>query len=228
MNTQPSSSLFDVPLPPLGSGRALRLGLTGGIGSGKSTVAAELQRLGATVIDADALSRASTASGGSAIAAIRSTFGNAFITTDGALDRDRMRALVFAQPAAKAQLEAIVHPLVRAEIEQRASSVPPDQVAVLDLPLLVESNNWRTRVDVIWVVDCLPEVQIQRVMRRNGWPRAQVEAVLANQATPAARRAVANTIITNNGTELGPLLQQVHQAWVHCTQRPPFEHGATS
>lgn len=189
------------------------VGLTGGIGSGKSTVARELQRLGATVIDADALSRASTASGGSAIAAIRAAFGDAFITPDGALDRDRMRTLVFAQPEARARLEAIIHPLVRAEIEQRAHAVPPGQVAVLDLPLLVESGNWRQRVDVVWVVDCSPEVQIQRVMRRNGWPRTQVEAVLASQATSAERRAVADTVISNDGSELAPLLQQVRQAW---------------
>jgi dephospho-CoA kinase len=212
-NTQPSSSLFDRPLPPLDGKRALRLGLTGGIGSGKSTVARELQRLGATVIDADAISRASTASGGSAIAAIRAAFGDAFIAPDGALERDRMRALVFSQPEARARLEAIVHPLVRAEIEQRASTVPAGQVAVLDLPLLVESGSWRQRVDVVWVVDCNPEVQIQRVMRRNGWPRAQVEAVLASQATPAERRAVADTVITNNGSKLAPLLQKVRQAW---------------
>lgn len=206
-------SLFDTPLPALDGRRALRLGLTGGIGSGKSTVAAELQRLGATIIDADALSRASTASGGSAIASIRAAFGDAFITPDGALDRDRMRALVFAQPEARARLEAIVHPLVRAEIEQRAHAVPAGQVAVLDLPLLVESGNWRQRVDVVWVVDCSPEVQIQRVMRRNGWPRAQVEAVLASQATSAERRAVADTVISNDGSALAPLLQQVRQAW---------------
>lgn len=206
-------SLFDTPLPALDGRRALRLGLTGGIGSGKSTVAAELQRLGATIIDADALSRASTARGGSAIAAIRAAFGDAFITTDGALDRDRMRTLVFAQPEARARLEAIIHPLVRAEIEQRAHAVPPGQVAVLDLPLLVESGNWRQRVDVVWVVDCSPEVQIQRVMRRNGWPRAQVEAVLASQATSAERRAVADTVISNDGSALAPLLQQVRQAW---------------
>lgn len=206
-------SLFDAPLPALDGSRALRLGLTGGIGSGKSTVARELQRLGATVIDADALSRASTASGGSAIAAIRAAFGDAFITPDGALDRDRMRTLVFAQPEARARLEAIIHPLVRAEIEQRAHAVPPGQVAVLDLPLLVESGNWRQRVDVVWVVDCSPEMQIQRVMRRNGWPRTQVEAVLASQATSAERRAVADTVISNDGSELAPLLQQVRQAW---------------
>lgn len=212
-NTQPSSSFFDRPLPPLDGKRALRLGLTGGIGSGKSTVARELQRLGATVIDADALSRASTASGGSAIAAICAAFGDAFITPDGALDRDRMRTLVFAQPEARARLEAIIHPLVRAEIEQRAHAVPPGQVAVLDLPLLVESGNWRQRVDVVWVVDCSPEMQIQRVMRRNGWPRTQVEAVLASQATSAERRAVADTVISNDGSELAPLLQQVRQAW---------------
>lgn len=201
------------PLPPLAGTRALRVGLTGGIGSGKSTVAAELQRLGATIIDADALSRASTASGGSAIPAIRTAFGHDFITPDGALNRDRMRSLVFANPEAKARLEAIIHPLVRAEIEQRANAVPAGQVVVLDLPLLVESGNWHERVDVVWVVDCSPETQIQRVMQRNGWTRAQVEAVLATQATSAARRALAHTVIDNDRLSLTELQQQVHAAW---------------
>lgn len=201
------------PLPPLDGTRALRVGLTGGIGSGKSTVAAELQRLGATIIDADALSRASTASGGSTIPAIRTAFGNDFITPDGALNRDRMRSLVFANPEAKARLEAIIHPLVRAEIEQRANAVPAGQVVVLDLPLLVESGNWHERVDVVWVVDCSPETQIQRVMQRNGWTRAQVEAVLATQATSAARRALAHTVIDNDRLSLTELQQQVRAAW---------------
>lgn len=208
MNTH----LQNTPLPPLHQ-RALRVGLTGGIGSGKSTVAAELQRLGATVIDADALSRASTASGGSAIPAISTAFGHDFITPDGALDRDRMRALVFADPEAKIRLEAIIHPLVRAEIEQRANAVPAGQVVVLDLPLLVESGNWRERVDVVWVVDCSPETQIQRVMQRNGWPRTQVEAVLATQATSATRRALAQTVIDNDRLSLSELQQQVRAAW---------------
>jgi dephospho-CoA kinase len=195
----------------------VRLGLTGGIGSGKSTVAAMLQGLGATLIDADAISRASTAAGGSAMAAIQQAFGDAFITPDGALDRDRMRALVFADPSAKQRLEQIVHPLVRAEIDRHCAA-QTSGCAVLDLPLLVESSAWRERVDTIWVVDCQPETQIQRVMRRNGWPRAQVEAVLATQATREQRLAVAHTVIDNDHATLEQLETQVRAAYATMQQ----------
>lgn len=195
----------------------VRLGLTGGIGSGKSTVAAVLQRLGATLIDADAISRASTAVGGSAIAAIRHEFGAEFITPEGAMDRDRMRTLVFADPAAKQRLEHIIHPLVRAEIDRQCAA-QPHGCAVLDLPLLVESSAWRERVDTIWVVDCQPETQIQRVMQRNGWPRDQVEAVLAAQASREQRLAVADTVIDNDHCTLEQLETQVRAAYARMQQ----------
>jgi dephospho-CoA kinase len=198
---------------PRTSTGVFRLGLTGGIGSGKSTVAAMLVDLGATLIDADAISRASTAAGGDAIPAIRATFGEAFIDAQGALDRERMRDLVFADPAAKARLESIVHPLVRAEIDRQCASVLQG-VALLDLPLLVESQTWRDRVDTVWVVDCEPETQIQRVMHRNGWQRAQVEAVLAAQATRADRMAAANAVVVNSAhTTFADLRQQVMRLW---------------
>jgi dephospho-CoA kinase len=189
-------------------GPDVRLGLTGGIGSGKSTVAGMLAKLGATVIDADAISRASTAPGGSAIDPIRLAFGSEFIGADGAMDRDRMRALVFADAGAKARLEGIVHPIVRSEIDRRCAAVDGG-VAVLDLPLLVESSAWRERVDTIWVVDCTPETQIRRVMQRNGWPRAQVEAVLAAQATREQRLAIADCRIDNDQASLEQLQAQV-------------------
>ncbi len=193
-------------------GRPLRLGLTGGIGSGKSTVAALLQGLGATVIDADAIARAATAAGGTAIDALRAHFGADFITADGALDRDRMRAHVFAHPEARQALEAIVHPVVRADIEQQYRAAHSD-CAVFDIPLLVESPGWQERLDAIWVVDCLPDTQVRRVMQRNGWTRPQVEAVLAAQATRAQRLAVADTVIDNDTATLAELSRAVTRAY---------------
>lgn len=200
------------------AGPRVRLGLTGGIGSGKSTVAGLLADLGATVIDADAISRASTAAGGSAIEALRAAFGPDAITAQGALDRDHMRALVFADPQARARLEAIVHPLVRAEIDRQCAALDGG-CAVLDLPLLAESTAWRQRVDTVWVVDCQPETQVQRVMQRNGWPRAQVEAVLAAQASRAQRLAIADTVIDNDQTRLAELATAVRAAYRDLCQR---------
>ena len=196
----------------------VRLGLTGGIGSGKSTVAALLVEFGATLIDADAISRASTAAGGSAIEAVRAAFGDEFITADQAMDRDRMRARIFADPTARAKLEAIIHPIVRAEIDQQLAALPRG-VAVLDLPLLAESSAWRERCDLIWVVDCAPETQIRRVMQRNGWPRSQVEAVLAAQASREQRLAIADCVIDNEGVTLAELGAQVRQQWQQLSQR---------
>lgn len=196
----------------------VRLGLTGGIGSGKSTVAALLVEFGATLIDADAISRASTAAGGSAIEAVRAAFGGEFITADQAMDRDRMRARIFADPTARAQLEAIIHPIVRAEIDQQLAALPRG-VAVLDLPLLAESSAWRERCDLIWVVDCAPETQIRRVMQRNGWPRSQVEAVLAAQARREQRLAIADCVINNEGVTLDELGAQVRQQWQQLCRR---------
>lgn len=196
----------------------VRLGLTGGIGSGKSTVAALLVEFGATLIDADAISRASTAAGGSAIEAVRAAFGDEFITAEQAMDRDRMRARIFADPTARARLEAIIHPVVRAEIDRQVAALSGG-IAVLDLPLLAESNAWRERCDLIWVVDCAPETQIRRVMQRNGWPRSQVEAVLAAQASRAQRLAIADCVIDNEGATLDELATQVRQQWQQLSQR---------
>lgn len=192
--------------------RPLRIGLTGGIGSGKSTVAAMLAEWGAEVIDADAIARACTAAGGAAIESIRRTFGDAFITAAGAVDRDRMRALVFADARARERLEASVHPIVRTEIAQRVAASSADTV-VLDIPLLVESPGWRQQCDRIWVVDCTAQTQIQRVMARNGWSREQVEAVLAAQATRAQRLAVADVVIDNDDIDLVTLRARVRAAW---------------
>ncbi len=196
----------------------LRLGLTGGIGSGKSTVAALLVEAGAVLVDADAISRASTAAGGSAIEAVRAAFGDEFITVEQAMDRDRMRARIFADPTARAQLERIIHPIVRAEIDRQLAALPRG-VAVLDLPLLTESSAWRERCDLIWVVDCEPATQIRRVMQRNGWPRSQVLAVLAAQASREQRLAIADCVIDNEGVTLDELGVQVRQQWQQLSQR---------
>lgn len=186
----------------------LRLGLTGGIGSGKSTVARLLQARGATVIDADAIARACTLAGGSAMPAVAQAFGAAFVTSDGALDRDRMRAHVFAQPDARAQLEAIVHPLVAQEIARQATTARA-RCTVFDVPLLVESPRWRPQLDRVLVVDCTRETQLQRVMARNGWDRATIESILDSQSPRARRLAAADTVIFNDGHEIEHLQREV-------------------
>jgi dephospho-CoA kinase len=188
-----------------------RLGLTGGIGSGKSTVAALLAQLGAAVLDADAISRSVTATGGPAMVPIRTKFGPDFIAADGSLDRERMRALVFADPTAKEQLETIVHPLVRQET-QRLTQEAIDKgfrCLVFDVPLLVESSHWLKSVDHVLVVDCLPETQIQRVIARSGLSRAQVQAIMATQAIREKRLQAADTVIFNDALSLDQLADQV-------------------
>ena len=134
---------------------ALRIGLTGGIGSGKSTVSALLAARGATVLDTDLIARRLTLPGGAAIDAIRATFGDAFIGSDGGLDRPRMREAAFADPGRKRSLEAILHPLIGSEVERlAAASAATSPLLVFDVPLLVESGRWRARVDRVWLVDC--------------------------------------------------------------------------
>ena len=193
----------------------LLIGLTGGIGSGKSTVAGMLAERGAAVIDADAISRACTAAGGAALPAIAREFGPQLIAADGALDRAAMRELVFRDPGARQRLEAIVHPLVGAETERQARQALAQgrRLLVFDVPLLVESiERWRQRVDRIVVVDCEPETQIARVMARNQLPRAQVEQILAAQASRAQRLAVADAVIFNGAdVTLQALRAQVRQ-----------------
>lgn len=197
------------------SSTPLRIGLTGGIGSGKSTVAGMLARRGAAIIDADAISRGLTLAGGAAMRAIAQTFGAQFVAADGALDRDAMRQLVFNEPQARARLEAIIHPLVAHETAQRAEAASAAGVPclVFDIPLLVESGRWRAKLDAVLVVDCSQDVQIQRVMQRNGWSRDAVEKVLAQQASRARRLAAADTSIYNQTLSLEELDLQVGQAW---------------
>lgn len=194
---------------------ALRVGLTGGIGSGKSTVAGLLAQCGAAIIDADAISRHTTAPGGAAIPLISLQFGAGMVTDQGALDRDRMRALVFSEPAAKRRLEAIIHPLVGAETARQAAQAEDAgyRCIVFDVPLLVESGRWRQQVDEVLVVDCSEETQISRVMARNGWRREQVGQVMAGQASRSQRLAAADVCIANDGpVSLGALALLVRQA----------------
>lgn len=190
----------------------LRIGLTGGIGSGKSTVAAMWVQAGAALVDTDAIARTLTAPQGAAIAAIESQFGAAMVGADGALDRERMRALVFAEPSAKGRLEALLHPLIGAEAQAQAARAVQGgaNMIVFDVPLLAESRHWRQRVDRVLVVDCPVAVQIERVVARSGWAADQVERVIAQQAPRAQRLRIADAVIFNAGLTLTELRARVH------------------
>ncbi|MEO8836683.1 MAG: dephospho-CoA kinase [Caldimonas sp.] len=194
--------------------RPLRIGLTGGIGSGKSTVGGLLHGLGAIVIDTDLIARRLTASGGPAMAAIGTTFGRAFVAADGSLDRQRMRAAAFDDAAVRRQLEAILHPLIDAEVRREAEAAPPTAPAIVfDVPLLVESGRWRGRVDRVWVVDCDEDVQVERVAARPGWTAQAARAVIGQQASRADRRTTADAVIANQGLGLDRLAAEVGQLW---------------
>ena len=191
----------------------VRLGLTGGIGSGKSTVAAFLAQAGVAVMDADAISRTLTQAGGLAIPAILAEFGESLITPDGAMNRDAMRALVFSNPQTKRQLEAIIHPLVAQALQAQtqAAMEAGKHCLVFDVPLLVESGErWRRQVNWVCVVDCQTETQIQRVMARNSLVRPEIEAIMAQQASRAQRLAHADVVIYNDGLDLDQLQTAVH------------------
>ena len=191
-----------------------RLGLTGGIGSGKSTVASMLAAKGAAVIDADAISRSLTAPGGRAMAAIAQTFGPQMVDAQGAMDRQAMRQAVFQNPQAKQKLEAIIHPLVsQITAEQAQAAVQSGhRVLVFDVPLLVESGErWRNQVDRVIVVDCDAETQRQRVMARSGLAAEEIDRIIALQASRAQRLACADLVILNQGLNLSQLESKVAQ-----------------
>jgi dephospho-CoA kinase len=180
-------------------GRASRIGLTGGIGSGKSTFGALLQKRGAALVDSDQIARQVTGPGGAAIAAIVQRFGPEFVDDTGALDRGRMRELAYSAPDARTALEAIVHPLVSLHSSQQAQAAEDagTRVIVFDVPLLVESGRWVQRLDTVIVIDCPPALQIQRVMSRSGLNRSTVEAILAAQSPRNIRRASADIVVHN-------------------------------
>ena len=191
------------------------IGLTGGIGSGKSTVAALLVRQGAHLVDSDAISRALTGPGGAAIPALVQAFGASVLGIDGALDRALMRERAFAEPGVRARLEALLHPLIGLEARRQAEAAAGRPV-VHDVPLLAESRGpagWRTRVDRVLVVDCPEAVQIARVAQRPGWTEALARQVLAQQASRERRRAVADAVLYNDGLTLQALAGQVRALW---------------
>jgi dephospho-CoA kinase len=191
----------------------LRLGLTGGIGSGKSTVSNLLKKDGAAIIDADAISRSVTQPNGAAIEPIRTVFGAEFINTEGALDRDKMRDLVYAAPSARQQLESIIHPLVGQETARQSDAAikKGHNVIVFDIPLLVESPKWRSNLDQIIVIDCTVSVQIERVVARNGLTVNAVENIIASQANRETRLRAADMVIFNAQLSLEELAEEVAQ-----------------
>lgn len=191
------------------------VGLTGGIGSGKSSVAELFADRGIVVVDADAISHELTARNGSAIAPIRTEFGDEMIDAEGALDRARMRELVFRDPTAKRRLEAILHPLIRQEAARRISTARSAYVIHM-IPLLVEGGNARQRFDRVLVVDCPEETQIARVAARSGMPREQIEAIMATQASRSERLAQAHDIVDNAGapSALIPQVEHLHRLYL--------------
>ena len=191
----------------------LRIGLTGGIGSGKSTVGAMLASLGAAVVDTDLIARRLTMPGGAALGEIAAAFGPGFIAADGGLDRPLMRRAAFDDIAIRTRLESILHPLIGIEVDREAALATTAPLLVFDVPLLVESGRWRGRVDAVWVVDCDEAVQVARVAARPGWSEESARAVIAQQASRTARRAAADAVIHNQGISLAELAAEVHSLW---------------
>ncbi|AXF19544.1 dephospho-CoA kinase [Burkholderia pyrrocinia] len=192
------------------------VGLTGGIGSGKTTVADLFAARGASLVDTDLIAHRITAPGGLAMPAIQRAFGLGFVAANGSLDRAKMRALIFSDDNARRHLEAITHPLIRAETDREAREAKGPYVMFV-VPLLVESGNWKSRSDRVLVVDCPVDTQIARVMQRNGFTREQVEAIIARQATREARLAAADDVIVNDATTPDALAAQVdalHQRYL--------------
>ena len=191
------------------------IGLTGGIGSGKTAVSDLLAQFGAGVIDTDLIAHHITAPGGCAIPPIKTYFGDEFIDSNGALDRSKMRSLVFQNLEAKKALEAITHPLIKQQTIKLAKQLAEDgfPYLVFVVPLLVESEIWKGQIDHLVVVDCPEELQIERVMQRSNLSRAEVMAILKAQATRQERLAVADTVIENQGqlAELQKAVEQLHQ-----------------
>lgn len=185
------------------------VGLTGGIGSGKSTAAHLFAELGAWVVDSDAIAHELTAPGGAAIEPIRSAFGKDMIAPDGSLDRAAMRRLVFGDAAAKAQLESILHPMIRIEADARCMQSTAPYV-VLMIPLLVETGYYRGRLERVLVVDCDEDIQVSRTVARSGISAEQVRAIMATQASRAQRLQAADDVIDNNG-DLAQLREQVQR-----------------
>jgi dephospho-CoA kinase len=191
------------------------VGLTGGIGSGKSAVADEFARLGAAVVDTDAIAHELTRAGGAAIDGVRALFGDGAIGGDGAMDRAKVRELVFADRAAKKRLESLLHPLIRAESERRIAAAKSPYVVHV-VPLLVESQGYRERVNRVLVVDCPEALQMERVRARSGLSAAAVEAIMKTQVSREKRLAAADDVIDNSGpvAALQKQVEKLHQTYL--------------
>ena len=190
----------------------LRIGLTGGIGSGKSTVSQILANLGAPIVDTDRIARQLSGPGGAAIDAIAKAFGAGVIDASGALDRAHMRTLAFADSEARRRLEAILHPMIGDEAERQARAAT-EPLVVFDVPLLVESGRWPGIVDRVWVVDCRESTQLERVVARSGWSEAAVRAVIDQQAPRSQRRRHADAVIYNDDIDLHVLEAELRTLW---------------
>jgi dephospho-CoA kinase len=178
---------------------------------------------GATLVDTDAIARVLTRAGGAAMPLLADAFGADMIGEDGALDRECMRALVFADPGAKARLEAILHPLIGAEAQRQAAA--GTGLVVFDVPLLAESRHWRARVDRILVIDCPESTQVERVRQRPGWTEDAARRVIGQQAPRAARRAIADAVIYNHGLTPAALADEVRGLWALWNNPPDrFTH----
>lgn len=200
------------------------IGLTGGIGSGKSTVAALFQEQGITVIDSDAISHQLTQAGGAAITLIATTFGEEYLTTSGAMDRTKMRQLVFSDSAAKVRLETILHPLIHAQMTAQIQGTVSSAYVLLVVPLLFEARNYRELVQRILVVDCPEETQITRAMQRSALSAQEVRAIMAQQISREDRLRLADDVIHNDGSlhELRQQVSQLHSRYLdYASQNPP-------
>ena len=187
----------------------LVVGLTGGIGSGKSAAADAFGKLGATVVDTDAIAHELTGAGGAAIAEVRRQFGDSLVDAAGAMDRKRMRELVFADAEKKRRLEALLHPMIRAESERRIAAAPGPYVVHV-VPLLVESPGFRERYRRVLVVDCPEALQVARVRQRSGLPETEIQRIIASQIQRESRLAAADDVIDNSGT-IAAMQQQVRR-----------------
>ena len=196
------------------------VGLTGGIGCGKSTVADLFAARGASIVDTDQIAHSLTAPDGAAMPALVAEFGPDYADANGALDRAKMRNLVFSDAAAKAKLEAILHPRIR-QATLAAAAEATGSYVIFAVPLLVESGGWVERVNRVLVIDCLESLQIARVMARNGLSEEQVKAIMATQATRAMRLAAADDVIDNNGdlAALEPQIAQLHDLYLAFSKR---------
>ena len=204
------------------------VGLTGGIGSGKSRAAGMFEELGAAVVDTDAIAHELTCPGGAALNAIRSTFGDEYIATDGGLLRPRMRQLVFSDSAARANLEAILHPLIRDEARARVAAACAPYVVIV-VPLLLETGAYRDLTNRVAIVDCSEEAQLARSMERSGLTEAEVRAIMATQL-PRARRLAAPDDVLHNDGDLAALRQEVqalHRRYLSLARTEGAANGAS-